>query len=63
VESRQLGATIKREYQRKVEAAVKIQKVFRGYLTRKVLQRCMEREQERLQTRLLALRPQIFANV
>jgi hypothetical protein len=46
-----------------VEAAVKIQKVFRGYLTRKVLQRCMEREQERLHTRLLALRPDIFAKV
>lgn len=32
-----LRVNIKRQYTRKVEAAVKIQKVFRGYLTRKIL--------------------------
>ena len=32
-----LKVTIRKEYQRKVLAATKIQKVFRGYMTRKIL--------------------------
>lgn len=48
----QLKVSIRREYQRKVDAAIKIQKVFRGFLTRRVLQHCMENEQRRLQQRL-----------
>lgn len=39
--NRQLRISIKKEYQKKVEAAIKIQKVFRGFLTRKVLQHCL----------------------
>jgi hypothetical protein len=40
--NRQLRISIKKEYQKKVEAAVKIQKVFRGYLTRKILQKYVQ---------------------
>lgn len=39
--NRLLRISIRKEYLRKVEAAIKIQKVFRGYLTRKVLQNCL----------------------
>ena len=35
--NRQLRINIKKEYQKKNEAAIKIQKVFRGFLTRKIL--------------------------
>lgn len=54
--NRLLRISIRKEYLRKVEAAVKIQKVFRGYLTRKVLQNCLEKEQDALQHRLQQIR-------
>lgn len=54
--NRQLRISIKKEYQKKVEAAIKIQKVFRGFLTRKVLQHCLEKEQKKLHDRLAQIR-------
>ena len=50
--NRQLRISIKKEYQRKVEAAIKIQKVFRGYLTRKILLKYVTQEQKVLSERL-----------
>ena len=50
--NRQLRISIKKEYQRKVEAAIKIQKVFRGYLTRKILLKYVDQEQKVLSERL-----------
>ena len=44
VDNRQLRINIKKEYQKKVEAAIKIQKVFRGYLTRKILLKYVQQE-------------------
>lgn len=44
--NKQLRINIKKEYQRKVEAAIKIQKVFRGYLTRKILLKYVQNEQK-----------------
>ena len=40
-----LRLTIRKEYQRKVEAATKIQKVFRGYMTRKILAKYVNNEE------------------
>ena len=46
--NRQLRISIKKEYQKKTEAAIKIQKVFRGYLTRKILLKYVQQEQRLL---------------
>ena len=50
--NRQLRISIKKEYQKKVDAAIKIQKVFRGYLTRKILLKYVQQEQKILSERL-----------
>jgi hypothetical protein len=54
--NRLLRISIRKEYLRKVDAAVKIQKVFRGHLTRKVLQNCLDKEQRKLHDRLAKIR-------
>jgi hypothetical protein len=54
--NRLLRISIRKEYLRKVEAAIKIQKVFRGFLTRKVLQNCLEKQQRKLHDRLAQIR-------
>ena len=46
--NRMLRSTIKQEFKRKTEAATKIQKVFRGYLTRRILLKYISQEQEKL---------------
>jgi tRNA(Phe) wybutosine-synthesizing methylase Tyw3 len=50
--NRQLRISIRKEYQKKVEAAIKIQKVFRGHLTRKILQKYVQQEQKNLSEKL-----------
>lgn len=50
--NRQLRISIKKEYQKKVDAAIKIQKVFRGYLTRKILQKYVQYEQKFINEKL-----------
>lgn len=52
--NKQLRVSIKKEYQKKVEAAIKIQKVFRGYLTRRILQKYVQQEQKILSERLVS---------
>ena len=51
--NRQLRINIKKEYQKKVDAAIKIQKVFRGFLTRKILLKYVQQEQKILTERLV----------
>jgi hypothetical protein len=50
--NRQLRISIKQEYQRKVDAAIKIQKVFRGYLTRKILLKYVQHEHKIISEKL-----------
>lgn len=54
--NRLLRISIRKEYHRKVEAALKIQKVFRGYLTRKILQKYVQNEQKLLSARIASCR-------
>lgn len=43
-----LRGNIRRDYKCKAEAATKIQKVFRGYMTRKILLKYIQEEEERI---------------
>ncbi len=46
--NKMLRLTIRKQYQQKIEAATKIQKVFRGYMTRKILMKYVKNEEERI---------------
>ena len=47
-----LRLSIRREYQQKIEAATKIQKVFRGYMTRKILMKYIQNEEDKILKKL-----------
>lgn len=46
--NKMLKISIRREYHRRIEAAVKIQKVFRGYMTRKILAKYLTNVEEEI---------------
>lgn len=43
-----LRINIRKDYLKKKEAAVKIQKVWRGYMTRKILMKYIKEEEEKI---------------
>ena len=50
--NKMLRLSIRREYQQKIEAATKIQKVFRGYMTRKILMKYIQNEEDKILKKL-----------